>query len=126
VRDLNFRGHRACVYRLALSEGPRILAAVPAAGRRGTTADVNLIGYGLATGRCELESVTRSIRFPDDVGQTSLTWHGELAGAMTAFSVPLSDLPESVEPTEGAANSWVMRSAAITAAPTGAAVIGGD
>lgn len=98
VRDLNFRGNRAHVYRLAITAGPRVLAAVPAAGRRGETSAVELIGYGLATGRNELERITRTISFPDLPHQTLFTWRRETAVETAVdFTFPLSDLPESVE-----------------------------
>ena len=71
VRDLDFRGNRANVYRLSVSQGPRILAALPAAGPRGESVPVDLIGYGVATGECRLERVTCTIPFSDDPEQES-------------------------------------------------------
>lgn len=99
VRDLNFRGHRACVYRLTITEGPRVLAALPAVGRRGTTSAVELLGYGLRTGQCELERVTRTIAFPADPRQADFVYRFETEAGRTAeFPFPLSDLPEAAEP----------------------------
>ena len=98
VRDLNFRGNRAYVYRLSLTEGPRVLATIPAAARRGETRAMELIGYGLATGRCELEQITRTIQFPDDPQQMSFFWKGASeAGEAIEFEFPLSGVSESVE-----------------------------
>lgn len=98
VRDLNFRGHRACVYRLTIAEGPRILAAVPAAGQRGETRDVELIGYGLQSGKGELERVTRTIKFPDSPQDAEfIHCLATQSGATAEFRFPLSDLPECAE-----------------------------
>ncbi len=66
LHDLDFRGDRSFVYRLALTAGPRVTATIPAAGKRGETRDVEFVGYGLATGKPKLESVTRKVTFPAD------------------------------------------------------------
>jgi hypothetical protein len=118
VRDLNFRGNRACVYRLSISEGPRVLAVVPAAGRRGATGPVELMGYGLGTGRCELERVTRAITFPDVPEQSVFVYRFEApAGAVADFTFRLSDLPESIEPASGSGSTPALR---VPVAVTGA------
>src|SRR5205814_1838500 len=64
VRDIDHAGDRSFVYRLALTAGPRVLAAVPAAGRRGETRPVAFVGVGVATGAARLESVERLVTFP--------------------------------------------------------------
>ena len=114
VRDLNFRGNRACVYRLEVSTGPRVLAAMPAAGFRGATREVELIGYGLGSGECRLERVTRTVTFPDDPQRATFAWEGETgAGWPVEFTFPLSDVPESV--ASPAAANEVMQLSAPTA-----------
>ncbi|RPI90313.1 MAG: hypothetical protein EHM42_01585 [Planctomycetaceae bacterium] len=98
VRDLNFRGNRASVYRLALTTGPRVLAAYPAAGRRGSTTGVELVGYGLTSGRWELERVKRTIEFPALTHEPVFDYQFTSESGETArFRFPLSDLPEFIE-----------------------------
>ncbi|MFO1093314.1 MAG: hypothetical protein U0992_08370 [Planctomycetaceae bacterium] len=84
VRDLNFRGNRACVYRLGLSSGPRILAAIPAAVRRAAAQDVEFIGYGLTTGECRLERMTQRIDSPLDPAQATVAWKSMTPAGPTA------------------------------------------
>ena len=55
LRDVDFRGDRSFLYRLEVTPGPRVVAALPTTGRRGETRSVELIGYGIATGQAKLE-----------------------------------------------------------------------
>ncbi len=64
VREVDHRGYRNFTYRLALSTGPRVVAALPMCGRVGEQRDVEFIGYGLATGAAKLERVTAEVEFP--------------------------------------------------------------
>src|SRR5262249_53508144 len=64
VRDIDHAGDRSYVYRLTVTPGPRVLAAIPAAGRRGETRLVEFVGIGVATGAARLESVRRQETFP--------------------------------------------------------------
>ena len=102
--DCDFRGNRAFVYRLAITPGPRVVAMMPAAGRRGETAKVTFLGYGLETGRAVLESATRTITFPADPQQQALRYRLETEfGTAPAIEIPLSDWPELSGPlSEGA------------------------
>src|SRR5262249_58171944 len=65
LRDVDFRGDRSFVYRLEITPGPRVVAALPTTGRRGEARSVEFIGYGIATGQAKLESVTQRVAFPD-------------------------------------------------------------
>ncbi|MFN9268666.1 MAG: hypothetical protein ACK5V1_08605, partial [Planctomycetaceae bacterium] len=58
LHDLDYAGDRSYVYRLLLHEGPLVLAAYPAGGRRGESRPIEFVGWGLATGAAALESVT--------------------------------------------------------------------
>ena len=58
VHDLDYRGYRSFTYRLTITPGPRVLAALPAGGRRGETRAVEFVGIGVASGQARLESVT--------------------------------------------------------------------
>ncbi|REJ89788.1 MAG: hypothetical protein DWQ34_18790 [Planctomycetota bacterium] len=56
VNDIEYRGCAAFVYRLAVRRGPRIVTAFPAAIPPGQQSDVELVGYGIATGAPQLET----------------------------------------------------------------------
>ncbi len=98
VYDLDFRGNRAFVYQLAISPQSRIVAAIPSVGRRGETRTVELVGYGLATGRSQLESVTREVTFPG--GEHTTLFPFELRtefGNCAPFMLHVSDQPQMDE-----------------------------
>ena len=110
VRDIDYRGHRSYVYRLSLTAGPKVLAAIPAAGKRGETRSVEFVGIGVATGAPKLESVTKSVTFPaapaTNFAYKLQTPHGDAP----PFTLLVSDLAEQVE----TANRVLTLPAAIT------------
>jgi hypothetical protein len=98
VRDLDFAGDRSFVYRLTINPGPRVVAAIPAAGKRGETREVEFVGYGVATGAAELESVKRRVSFPADAKTQAFDYRLETEfGAALPSALLVSDLPEAVE-----------------------------
>ena len=100
VRDLDYRGFRCLTYRLAISPGPRVLAAIPSGGRHGETRNVEFIGIGISTGQNQLESTSREVTFPADATQSNLIYKLQTPfGEATELSLAVSDLPEQVEPT---------------------------
>jgi hypothetical protein len=95
LHDIDFGGDRSYVYRLGITAGPRVVGALPAAGRRGETREVEFVGVGVATGAAKLESVKRKVTFP----ATGSSFDYSLDtpwGTAPAFPLLLSDLPESV------------------------------
>lgn len=97
LRDVDFRGDRSYVYRLEITPGPRVLAALPTTGRRGTTCDVEFVGYGLATGQAKLESVKRRVTFPAaEVADSFLYRLETVHGTAPAFRLFVSDRDETV------------------------------
>ena len=97
LHDFDFRGDRSSVYRLALIAGPRVVATIPAVGKRGETRDIEFVGYGLTTGKPKLESLTRKITFPADAKKPAFAYKLDTPfGTAPAFDIPLSDTPESV------------------------------
>lgn len=84
VHDLDFRGNRAYVYRLALTTGPRVLATLPAVGCRGTKADVRFLGVGLKSGTAAVESITRTVEFLADTEADSFDVKLPVFGGKTA------------------------------------------
>jgi hypothetical protein len=64
IHDIDFGGDRSYVYRLTITPGPRVVGAIPAAGRPGETREVEFVGIGVASGAAKLESVKRRVIFP--------------------------------------------------------------
>jgi len=91
IHDLDYRGDRSFVYRLGLRPGPRVVAAVPARGRRGETVQVEFIGYGLASEGPDLESVRRDVTFPADESPADFVYKLETpTGEHVSFRLGLS------------------------------------
>lgn len=102
--DVDFRGNRSFVYRLSLTAGPRIVAARPAAVRRGQACDVEFIGYGLASGAPRLESVTARVEAPAEPDCAAFTYRLATPFGAADWSLPISDLPETVAPAMNSAD----------------------
>jgi hypothetical protein len=98
VRDIDHAGDRSFVYRLAIHAAPRVVTAIPAAGRRGETREVEFIGPGLATGSANFESVKRIVTIPADRSADSLSYPLETPfGKTAAYPLRITDLPESTD-----------------------------
>jgi hypothetical protein len=96
LRDADFRGDRAYVYRLAFRYGPRVYCTIPAHGQRGTTREVEFVGIGIASGKPQLETLRQAVSFPAD-GTLVLHMHRlETAAGVVEVTIPLSDVPEQV------------------------------
>lgn len=96
LHDIDFGGDRSYVYRLTITPGPRVVGAIPAAGRRGETRDVEFIGIGLASGAAKLESVTHRVTFPANTRASAFDYRLETSwGTAPPFQLLLSDLPET-------------------------------
>ena len=97
VHDIDFGGDQSYVYRLALTDGPQVVGALPAAGKRGETLEVEFVGMGVATGAAKLESVKRRVTFPATPAAATFDYRLETPwGTAPAFPLLLSDLPEVV------------------------------
>ena len=97
VRDLDFSGDGAYVYRFHLAQGPRVLATVPAVARRGETCSIKFVGLGVDTGKLKLESVTQDVTFPDDPTLESHEYRLVTPfGVASPFSLPMGDVPTIV------------------------------
>jgi hypothetical protein len=71
VFDLDFRGNRVYVYRLSISETPRVVATKPAFGKAGETRPVEFIGHGISSGSDRLESIRANVAF--NLAQSRIT-----------------------------------------------------
>ncbi len=97
VYDVDFRGNRSFVYRLAVSAGPQVVAALPAAGQRGETRNIEFIGFGLASGAARLESIIRPVTFSQNAMKSFAPQLETPFGLATPAMLLVSDLPEFVE-----------------------------
>jgi hypothetical protein len=113
--DLDFRGDWSFVYRLRVAAEPRIVVAIPVAGRRGETREVRFLGYGIATGAAMLESVTAQVAFPAD--PAAIYSHRlETPFGTARYDFALSNLTEEIEPAGAAAT---LQALTVPAAITG-------
>jgi hypothetical protein len=95
VHDIDFGGDRSYVYRLSITPGPRVVGAIPAAGKRGEARDVEFVGIGVATGAPTLESVKRKVTFPTAGAVFEYKLETPF-GMAPPFRMLLSDLPQGV------------------------------
>ena len=96
IYDADFRGDRADIYRLAITEGPRVITTIPARGQSGTKMDMELVGIGLATGTPVEESIRQQVTFPP-AGQAALHRHVvQTAWGNATVEIPVSMLPEVI------------------------------
>ncbi|MBC7822238.1 MAG: PPC domain-containing protein [Planctomycetaceae bacterium] len=103
LHDLDFAGDRSYVYRLLLTPGSHVVAAYPAAGKRGEVRKVEFIGIGLATGGPQLETVTRDVTFPAAADVKSFAYSLETPfGNAKPHTLLVTDLAEQVEAASGA------------------------
>jgi len=100
LRDVDFRGDRSFGYRLEITPGPRVVAALPTTGQRGKVQEVEFVGYGIATGQMKLESVTRPVTFPASGDVDSFFYRLETShGTAAPFRLFVSDRDETVAPS---------------------------
>ncbi|MFM9963876.1 MAG: PPC domain-containing protein [Planctomycetaceae bacterium] len=103
LHDLDFAGDKSYVYRLLLTPGSHVVAAYPAAGKRGEARKVEFFGIGLATGGPQLESVVRDVTFPAAADVKSFAYSVETPfGNTKPHTLLVSDVAEQVEAASGA------------------------
>lgn len=90
IRDVNFRGGQAYVYRLTISAGPRVDRIYPLGGKRGGRSKFEVAGSGIAAGTVEIDIPADA---PHDFS------HRVAVGAdrSNAFLLETDDLPEILE-----------------------------
>ena len=98
LHDLDYGGDRSYIYRLAITPGPRVLAAYPAAGKPGETKEVEFLGFGLATGANQIESLKRNVAFPGGAAKQFDYVLETPGGKAPPFSLGLSPLTELIKP----------------------------
>ena len=92
--DVDFRGNRSFTYQLEIAAGPAVVAMLPAAGQAGAATNVTFIGYGVATGRPELEQTERKVTFPADTTRPHPYILQTKFGDAAPVNLPVSDLPQ--------------------------------
>lgn len=97
VRDVDHRGYRNFTYRLHVAPGPRLVTAVPPAGARGETRQIQFVGVGIATGKPVLETVMKDVAFPS-VGDSFAYRLETPHGTTQSIALLLSDFAEQLEP----------------------------
>lgn len=114
--DLDFSGDRSFVYTLVLTPGPRVVAAIPSMGQPGETREVEFVGYGIATGNPQIESVYREVTFPDDDLVADIAYRLETPyGTAKPFSLGVSTLPQQTQSeTHSDIGSMIQSPVAIT------------
>jgi hypothetical protein len=100
LHDLDYAGDRSYVYRLAITPGPRVLAAYPAAGKPGETKEVEFLGVGLSTGGNQIESLKKNVTFSGVPNANPFEYVLDApSGKALPFTLGLSQLTELVKPT---------------------------
>lgn len=107
VFDLDFRGDRAFVYRLAFSTGPKIHDTIPARVQRGSTVELEALGHGLQTGTAQRESIKDTITIPSDPMVTHFQHTLQTPTGVVSIQIPISEMPENIRSDEFSAMSQV-------------------
>lgn len=98
--DLDFRGDRSFTYLLECVARPQVVAAMPASVKRGESASLTFVGYGVATGAATLETLTRTVTAPAAAGIASWDCAVETPFGIVTVPVGISDNPQAVEPAD--------------------------
>jgi hypothetical protein len=90
VHDIDHAGDRSFVYRLDVRPGPRVVATIPAAGKRGESREVEFL---LDAGNRKIESVKKSVAFPT-TDAPSFAFKLETASGPVTVPLSLSDVAD--------------------------------
>ena len=96
LHDVDFRGDRSYVYRLAIVDRPRGLCTIPAVGQRGTTVDVQFVVDGWNPDGDESGTVTQRVTFSADSSQAGMPVNLQTPYGAVSFTIPLSDHVEQL------------------------------
>jgi hypothetical protein len=97
LHDLDFRGDRSYVYRLDLTPGPLVLATLPTVTAADSTIPIQFIGYGVATGKPVLESISQHVTIPKQSNTPEFVYALKTAyGTSPAVRIPLGDKADQV------------------------------
>lgn len=96
LQDLDFRGDRSYVYRLAVVDRPRVLCTMPAVGQRGTTVDVQFVVDGWNRDDDEPGTVTQRVTFSGDSADAEMPVNLQTPYGDVPVTIPLSDHVEQL------------------------------
>lgn len=100
LHDADFRGDASFVYHLAIDNEPKVVRCFPASLLRGTRTDVDCYGWGLMSGKVQLETVRRSIEVPADLDSDK--WSERIETAVGPIEVEFPIVPSVVPRIEAA------------------------
>jgi len=95
LHDVDFRGDRAYVYRLALRYGPNVDCMLPAAGQRGIVQSIEFVGVGIATRANRLESIRQDVQIPADPSRDQFLYALQTPFGSVSVTIPISDFVEN-------------------------------
>ncbi len=98
VRDIDFAGDRGYVYRLTIEQGPRVVATLPCVLARGKTTQLEIMGWGVATGSLQLESITQSVSVPANVAGDDYRFIFDTGSSRARATILLGEESDSLEP----------------------------
>jgi len=97
VNDLDHAGDRGFVYRLKIDQAPDVVTTLPGVVGRGAKSTVEVVGWGVKTGKPALESVTQIVNVPKTAAETFRHAFDTPAGKAVAV-VAVGDASDTVEP----------------------------
>lgn len=98
VHDAEFGGDRGFVYRLAIARGPQVAATLPLVVQPGFSGNVEFIGWGLASGKLQLESVSHSVNVPADAKGETFSFAFDTPAGRAAAELTLGEGSDTAEP----------------------------
>ncbi len=98
VRDIDFAGDRGYIYRLTIEPGPRVLATLPCMLTRGQTTSLEILGWGVATGSLQLETITQSVSVPANAKGEEYSFMFDTGAGRARATILLGEESDSLEP----------------------------
>lgn len=90
LHDADFRGDASFVYHLAIDDQPKAVRCFPSSITRGARTEVDVYGWGLASGKARIESVRRSIDVPADASGDVWLERFESAAGSVEVTMPIA------------------------------------
>jgi hypothetical protein len=98
VNDAEFAGDRGYVYRLSIERGPLVVTTLPLVAKRGASVTADVFGWGVATGKQQLESATHTVNVPADAAGDSFTFSFDTPAGKATAALALSVEADTLEP----------------------------
>jgi hypothetical protein len=98
VHDAEFAGDRGYVYRLSIARGPKVLGTLPQVVHRGFAGNIEVIGWGVASGKRQLESMAQPVAVPADAAGETFPFAFDTPGGKASVLLTLGESSDAVEP----------------------------